>query len=78
MSDFSERKVPSEPESRRDFLYYVTGSAAIVATGAAVWPLVNSMNPSADISAQAVVDIDLEGVGPERGSLSNGKASRSL
>lgn len=64
MSEFSERQAPSEPETRRDFLYFVTGGAAIVATGAAVWPLVKSMNPSADISAQAVVDIDLEGVGP--------------
>ena len=34
---------------RRDFLYYATAGAGAVATGAAVWPLLNSMNPSADV-----------------------------
>ena len=34
--------------SRRDFLYYATAGAGAIATGAAVWPLVNQMNPSAD------------------------------
>ncbi|WP_108862295.1 ubiquinol-cytochrome c reductase iron-sulfur subunit [Ruegeria sp. Alg231-54] len=64
MSDISERRKPPRDESRRDFLYYATTSAVVVATGAAIWPLINSMNPSADVSAQAVVDVDLEGVGP--------------
>ena len=38
-------------ESRRDFLYYATAGAGAVATGAAVWPLINQMNPSADVQA---------------------------
>ncbi len=37
--------------TRRDFLYYATAGAGAVATGAAVWPLVNQMNPSADVQA---------------------------
>ncbi|MCG6882147.1 MAG: twin-arginine translocation signal domain-containing protein, partial [Silicimonas sp.] len=37
--------------TRRDFLYYATGGAGAVAAGAAVWPLVNQMNPSADVQA---------------------------
>lgn len=37
--------------ARRDFLYYATAGAGAVATGAAVWPLINSMNPSADVTA---------------------------
>lgn len=50
--------------TRRDFLYYATAGMGAVVTGAAVWPMVNSMNPSADVLALAVVDIDLEGVAP--------------
>jgi ubiquinol-cytochrome c reductase iron-sulfur subunit len=48
--------------ARRDFLYYATAGTGTVATGAAVWPLVNSMNPSADVLALSEVDVDLEGI----------------
>ncbi len=46
-------------ETRRDFLYYATAGAGTVATGAAVWPLINSLNPSADVQALAKIHIDL-------------------
>ena len=48
--------------SRRDFLYYATAGAGVVATGAAVWPLVNQMNPSADTRALASIFVDVSGV----------------
>ena len=48
--------------TRRDFLYYATGGAAAVATGAAVWPLVNQMNPSADVQALASIYVDISAV----------------
>ncbi len=48
--------------SRRDFLYYVTAGAGAVATGAAIWPLVNQMNPSADTRAMASIFVDVGGV----------------
>jgi ubiquinol-cytochrome c reductase iron-sulfur subunit len=48
--------------TRRDFLYYATAGAGIVATGAAVWPLVNQMNPSADVKAVASIDVDVSGI----------------
>jgi ubiquinol-cytochrome c reductase iron-sulfur subunit len=51
-------------ETRRDFLFYATAATSVVVTGAAVWPFVNAMNPSADVLALAVVDVDLEGVAP--------------
>ena len=55
--------VPEDKEAtRRDFLYYATAAAGAVVTGAAVWPVLDSMNPSADVLALAVVDVDLEGV----------------
>lgn len=48
--------------TRRDFLYYATGGAGAVATGAAVWPLVNQMNPSADVKALASIRVDVSEV----------------
>ena len=50
--------------SRRDFLYYATAGAGAVATGAAVWPLVNQMNPSADTLALASIMVDVSTVEP--------------
>ncbi|MCC7321034.1 MAG: ubiquinol-cytochrome c reductase iron-sulfur subunit [Rubellimicrobium sp.] len=50
--------------NRRDFLYYATGSAAVVATGAAVWPLVNQMNASSDVRALASIRVDVSSVEP--------------
>lgn len=55
----------ADPEgTRRDFLYYATAGAGAVATGAAVWPLVNSMNASADVQAQASIRVDISTVEP--------------
>lgn len=50
--------------TRRDFLYYATGGAGVVATGAAVWPLVNQMNPSADVQALSSIFVDVSAVDP--------------
>jgi len=50
--------------TRRDFLYFATASAGTVATGAAVWPLVNQMNPSADVQALASIRVDISEVEP--------------
>jgi len=50
--------------TRRDFLYYATAGAGIVVTGAAVWPLVNQMNPSADVLALSSIDVDVSGIEP--------------
>ena len=48
--------------TRRDFLYYATAGAGAVVTGAAVWPLVNQMNPSADVQALSSIRVDVSGV----------------
>ncbi|MQY41963.1 ubiquinol-cytochrome c reductase iron-sulfur subunit [Epibacterium sp. SM1969] len=45
--------------TRRDFLYYVTGTAGVVTAGAAIWPLVNQMNPSADVQALSSILVDV-------------------
>ena len=48
--------------TRRDFLYYATAGAGAVATGAAVWTLVDQMNPSADVLALAAVEVNIADV----------------
>lgn len=50
------------PGTRRDFLYYATAGAGVVTTGAAVWPLVDQMNPSADVQALSSILVDVSGV----------------
>lgn len=50
--------------SRRDFLYYATAGTGAVAVGAAVWPLVNQMNPSADVLALSSIRVDVSGIEP--------------
>jgi ubiquinol-cytochrome c reductase iron-sulfur subunit len=48
--------------TRRDFLYYATAGAGVVTAGAAVWPLVNQMNPSADVKALSSITVDISDV----------------
>ncbi len=48
--------------TRRDFLYLATGFMGVVGTAAVVWPLINSMNPSAEVLALSTVEIDLSPV----------------
>ena len=53
---------PEGGARRRDFLYYAAGGVGAIASGAAIWPLIDSMNPSADVAAFSVVEVDLSGV----------------
>lgn len=54
----------SDTGNRRDFLYVATASTGAVVGGAAVWPLINQMNPSADVQALASIEVDVSGVAP--------------
>ena len=47
---------------RRDFLYYATAGAGAVTVGAAVWPLVKQMSPSADVRALSSIRVDVADV----------------
>ena len=51
---------------RRDFLYVATAATGAVVAGAAVWPLIDQMNPSADVLALSTIRVDIGGV--EEGS----------
>ena len=48
-----------EITTRRDFLYYATAGAGAVVAGAAVWPLIGQMRPSADVQALSTIRVDL-------------------
>ncbi|HXZ69118.1 MAG TPA: ubiquinol-cytochrome c reductase iron-sulfur subunit [Alphaproteobacteria bacterium] len=51
----------SEP-TRRDFLYIATGAIAAVGAASTVWPLIDQMNPSADVLALSSIKVDLSPV----------------
>ena len=53
---------PQHEGTRRDFLFIATGAVGGIATAAAVWPLINQMNPSADVQALASIQVDISGV----------------
>ncbi len=44
---------------RRDFLYLATGAMGAVGAALAVWPLIESMNPAADVLALSSSEVDL-------------------
>ncbi|MCH8998531.1 MAG: ubiquinol-cytochrome c reductase iron-sulfur subunit [Proteobacteria bacterium] len=46
-------------ETRRDFLYLAAGAMGAVGTAFAVWPLIDSMNPAADVLALSSTEVDL-------------------
>ena len=53
-----------ENPRRRDYLTYAAVSVAAVGAGVVVLPLVNSMNPSADVLAQSSTELDVSAIEP--------------
>ena len=47
---------------RRNFLYLATGGFAAVGGAAALWPFIDSMNPSADTLALSTTDVDISSI----------------
>jgi ubiquinol-cytochrome c reductase iron-sulfur subunit len=62
----SSHALPSDAQpKRRDLLSLIATAGAVIGAGAIAWPLIDSMNPSADvIAAGAPIDIDLSKIGP--------------
>ncbi len=57
MSDASQ-----DPPTRRDFLLLTGTAMTAVGTGAAVWPLIDSLSPSAEVLALATVEVNLANI----------------
>ena len=55
---------PADP-SRRDFIHIMAVAAAVGGVAAVAWPLVDQMNPSADVLAEgSPITVDLSKVEP--------------
>lgn len=50
--------------NRRDFLYIATATTGAVVAGAAVWPLIDQMNPARDVLALASIEVPIDGIAP--------------
>ncbi len=50
------------PRPGRDFLFVATGAFGAVATGAAIWPPIDSTNPPADVVTLSSIEVDLADV----------------
>jgi ubiquinol-cytochrome c reductase iron-sulfur subunit len=57
--EYDVAHVEDQGGTRRDFLYVATGAAGAITAGAAIWPLVNQMNPAADVQALSSIQIDV-------------------
>ncbi len=60
MTDSANPSHGGDGETRRDFLYLLAGAGGALGAAAAVWPLIDSMNPAADVLALASSEVDLE------------------
>ena len=52
---------PKKPK-RRDFLFTASYAIGAVGVGAAVWPLIDQMNPDASVKALASTEVDISTV----------------
>ena len=48
--------------NRRDFIFTASYALGAVGLGAAVWPLIDQMNPDASVKALASTEVDISGV----------------
>ena len=49
----------SKNKSRRDFIVIASYSMGAVGAGAAIWPIINQMNPAADTLAMASTEVNI-------------------
>lgn len=62
MADDQGKETPEDGVTRRDFLYVATGAFGAVGAAFAVWPLIDQMNPSADVLALSSIEVDLSSI----------------
>ncbi|OSQ38511.1 ubiquinol-cytochrome c reductase iron-sulfur subunit [Thalassospira mesophila] len=62
MSQTVQSSGDTPDENRRDFLTLATTAVGVVGTGMALWPFVDSMNPSKDVLALSSVEVNLSNI----------------
>ena len=58
----SDQTSPQDEETRRDFLILAAGAMGTIATIGVVWPLIETMNPSADVLALSSTEVDISAI----------------
>ena len=64
MSQTDTHEHGAEDTTRRDFLFVATGAAGVVTVGATVWPLIDQMNPAANVLALATIEVPIGEITP--------------
>ncbi len=62
----SDSTFPDDPDktTRRDFITLAASGMTAVGAACAAWPLVDSLNPSADVLAMSSIEVDISKVEP--------------
>ena len=58
-----DKEQKKETGERRDFLFTASYALGAVGVGAAVWPLIDQMNPDASVKALATTEVDISTIG---------------
>ena len=58
-----DKEQKRETSERRDFLFTASYALGAVGVGAAVWPLIDQMNPDASVKALATTEVDISTIG---------------
>jgi ubiquinol-cytochrome c reductase iron-sulfur subunit len=64
LGDGTPAAAPDQGVRRRDFINIAAVSAAGVGAAATLYPLLNQMNPSADVLALAAIEVDVAAIQP--------------
>ena len=59
MADSVQSAHSDEGETRRDFLHLRAGATGAVGAATVIWPLIDSMNPSAEVLALSEIEVDV-------------------
>ena len=57
-----DKEQKSKTNERRDFLFTASYALGAVGVGAAVWPLIDQMNPDASVKALSTTEVDISNV----------------
>ena len=58
-----DKEQKGETSERRDFLFTASYALGAVGVGAAMWPLIDQMNPDASVKALATTEVDISKIG---------------
>ena len=58
-----DKEQKGETAERRDFLFTASYALGVVGIGAAMWPLIDQMNPDASVKALATTEVDISNIG---------------